>query len=93
MEDFKDIILGITIDEPEHVSDVEIILLDAGYSRMKNACCLEVASIVAYPIDQSISGFEELEYGKYMTPEPMCEQTISSTNFIEKYGTSISKSN
>ena len=93
MEGFKDIILGITIDEPEHVSDVEIILLDAGYSRMKNACCLEVASIVAYPIDPSISGFEELEYGKYMTPEPMCEQTISSTNFIEKYGSPVSKSN
>lgn len=93
MEEYKDLILGITIDEPEHVSDVEIILLDAGYSRMKNACCLGVASIVAYPIYPSISGFEELEYGKYLTPEPMCEQIISSTNFISKYGSPVSKSN
>lgn len=93
MEEYKDVILGICIDTSDHISEVEAILIDAGYARMDDSHAFGDGSIVAYPIDPSIRGFERLEYGRYATAEPLCEQKISSTNFIAKYGSSVSKSN
>ena len=86
MEEYASIVLGIIIDNQDHLVEVEKILNESGYSPMIRNNLVNPLSIVAYPIDKSRIGWENYEYGFYDFTDPMCGQIISSTNFIAKYG-------
>lgn len=90
MDWLKDLIVGIKIDNQERLEDVTDILESNGYVLLAMMPFTEYNWVVVYPGDENDPmGFDV--YGD-------CEMKIadiyySQKEFIEKYGTSISKSN
>ncbi len=92
MEDFINTSIGIIIESVDHVSKIKDILISQGYWHIADGWDQDdkedsyIGSIVAYPIDESQKCWNKLEYGCYSSKNPSCDERISSTNFIAKYG-------